>query len=383
MNFNFITANQIVFGQDTIQQLPQYAAPFGKNIVLVLGSNATRHQAILDLLHEAGHHVVVFQVEKEPTMATIQAGVEQARAAQAHQVIAVGGGSVIDAAKAIAAITPHSGELLDYLEVVGHGKPLSNDPLPMIAIPTTAGTGAEVTKNAVIAVEEKQVKVSLRDNRMLPNVALLDPTLTLTAPPHITATTGLDALTQVIEPYVSRFANPFTDLFCAEGIQRGATHLRTAYQQPNDIEARENMMYVSLLGGLALANAKLGAVHGFAGVLGGVTGAAHGAICGTLLPHVMTANIAALRQNNPADTLQRYHQIAQWLTGNPNAEAEDGVAWVRELVIDLEIPSLGALGLHTEAIPDVVKQSQQSSSMKGNPMTLEAKTLEQILTDAL
>jgi len=379
MNFQFATANRIIFGVDSIQQLRERVA--GRDVLLVSGSNPQRHQTVLGQLADAVYHT--YSVSQEPTVEIINRGVEQARQHECNLVIAVGGGSVIDAGKAIAAIATNTGALLDYLEVVGAGNPLTNDPLPMIAIPTTSGTGAEVTKNAVIAVEAKNVKVSLRDNRMLPTVALLDPRLTLSVPPSVTATTGLDALTQVIEPYVSRFANPLTDALCSDGIKRGATALHTAFNEPDNLTARTEMMYVSLLGGLGLANAKLGAVHGFAGTLGGVTGAAHGAICGCLLPHVTKANIHALRAADDATTLAKYQMIARWLMGKTDATLDELVEWLFALTATLNTPTLGQMGLHAESISAVVTQSQRSSSMKGNPVTLSPDVLAAILQAAL
>jgi len=380
MNFQFATANRIIFGADSCQQLADLIN--GRRVMLVMGSNPGRHQPILDQLAAAGVAYAVFSVANEPTVRVINAGVTQAREHKSEIVVAIGGGSVIDAGKAIAAITTNAGELLTYLEVVGDGQPLAVDPLPMIAVPTTAGTGAEVTKNAVITVEQQDVKVSLRDNRMLPTVALVDPALTISVPQAVTATTGLDALTQVIEPYVSRLATPLTDALCRDAIPRGAAALRTVCQHPDDLAARTEMMYVSLLGGLALANAKLGAVHGFAGILGGVTGAAHGAICGCLLPHVTEANIKALQANDDTATLARYAEIAAWVTGQANATLDDLVVGLHALVTDLAVPSLGAMGLNEHAIPAVVAGSQRSSSMKGNPITLPPAILTAILQAA-
>jgi len=382
INFQFATADRLIFGRDTITQLPDLVKRYGQRVLIVTGTSPDRYQDITDKLQSAGNTTATYSVASEPTTHTINEGVAVARQHKAEIVIAIGGGSVIDAGKAIAAISTNQGELLTYLEVVGNGQPLKQDPLPMIAIPTTAGTGSEVTKNAVINVESHNVKVSLRDNRMIPTIALLDPILTLSVPPHITATTGIDALTQVIEPYVSRFANPLTDAICRDGIARGAQAIRQVYHHPDDIDARETMLYVSLLGGLALANAKLGAVHGFAGTLGGVTGAAHGAICGTLLPHVTEANIDALRSADDVATLQRYQEIAVWLTGDINATVDGLITWLQDLVHELQIPKLRDLGLHSDDIAKVVIQSQKSSSMKGNSITLSDSTLTAILKAA-
>ena len=222
----------------------------------------------------------------------------------------------------MAALIPNQGEVIDYLEVIGAGRKLQAAPLPFIALPTTAGTGAEVTKNAVLGSKEHRVKVSLRDNQMLANIALVDPLLTHSMPPSVTASTGMDALTQVLEPYVTHLATPLTDGFCVEGLRRAGRSLRRVFDEPADAAARSDMALTSLLGGLALANAKLGAVHGFAGVLGGMYGAPHGAICAALLPPVIDANIRALTERQPnSPALRRYEHAAQTLLADESAEA--------------------------------------------------------------
>jgi alcohol dehydrogenase class IV len=226
---------------------------------------------------------------------------------------------------------------------------------PFIAIPTTAGTGSEVTRNAVLASPEHRQKVSLRAPSMLPGVAIVDPELTWGVPPDMTASTGLDALTQVIEPYVCGRANPMTDALCVEGMRRAARSLRTAFEDGRQAAAREDMAVASLFGGMALANAGLGAVHGFAGAIGGMFHAPHGAICAALLPHVMEANLRALRQREPRhDALGRYEEVARLVTGKPAARAEDGVEWVRQLVGDLRIPPLGSFGLAEADMAEVI-----------------------------
>jgi alcohol dehydrogenase class IV len=276
------------------------------------------------------------------------------------------------------------GELLDYLEVVGRGKALARPSYPFIAIPTTAGTGAEVTRNAVLASPEHRVKVSLRSPGMLPRIALVDPELTWPLPPAVTASTGLDALTQLIEPYVCSRVNPMTDALCVEGLQRAARSLRAAFENGRNAAAREDMALAALFGGLALANAGLGAVHGFAGPIGGLFPAPHGAVCAALLPHVMDANLRALRQRQPASpTLGRYEHIARLVTGSPTAGAGQGVEWVRRLVADLRIPGLAAYGLTAQHLPDLVDKALQASSMKANPIPLAPDELAAILRAAL
>ena len=323
---------------------------------------------------------LVFPIDKEPTIDLVQDGVEQAKTGGCDLVIGFGGGSAIDAGKAIAALATNPGHPLDYLEVIGQGKALVQPPLPFIAIPTTAGTGAEVTRNAVLASPAHRVKVSLRSPLMLPDVALVDPELTYSMPPAVTASTGMDALTQVLEPFVSHLANPLTDAICREGLRVTGLSLQRAYEHSANLIARENMALVSLFGGLALANAKLGAVHGFAGVLGGMVGAPHGAICASLLPQTMSVNARALQgrePNNPA--LFRYLEASCILTGRDDASIEDGILWVRELSQALDIPPMSNLGLQRADIPNIVEQSARSSSMKGNPITLTEDELTEIL----
>jgi len=265
----------------------------------VTGRSADRAAPAIDLLRAQQIEVTAFATEGEPTVEVARQGVEAAQAAQADMVIGFGGGAALDAAKAIAVLLTNAGDPLDYLEVIGRGQPIKNASAPFIAIPTTAGTGSEVTSNAVLASPEHQVKVSLRNPLMLARVALVDSNLTHSSPPDVTAQSGLDALTQVIEPFTSNKANPLTDAISKEAMSRAATALQRAYEHPNDAAAREDMALVSLFGGLALANAKLGAVHGFAGPFGGMFDAPHGGICARLLPFVMDANVRALRQRQP------------------------------------------------------------------------------------
>ncbi|MBL8064002.1 MAG: iron-containing alcohol dehydrogenase, partial [Anaerolineales bacterium] len=296
--------------------------------------------------------------------------------------IGLGGGSVLDAGKAIAALATNRGDVFDYLEVVGKGQPLTGMPLTYIAIPTTAGTGTEVTRNAVLDVPEHGVKVSLRSPMMLPSLAIVDPELTYSLPPSITAASGLDALTQLIEPFVSVKANPLTDAICREGMAHAAKSLRRAYHDGMDKEAREGMALASLFGGMALANAALGAVHGFAGPLGGMLHAPHGAICAKLLPLVMEANVEAMQAENHAG-LNRYVIVAHLLSGSEAASAKDGVTWVSDLVHELNIPPLSAHGMTEAHIPEAVQKTLNASSYKGNPIPLGEGELRKILEKAL
>ncbi len=219
---------------------------------------------------------------------------------------------------------------------------------------------------------------------MLARMAIVDPELTYDLPPALTASTGLDALTQLIEPFVCSRANPMTDGLCVEGIRRAARSLRQAFADGNNKSAREDMALASLHGGLALANAGLGAVHGFAGPIGGSFPAPHGAICAALLPHVMAANIRALRERAAGgDALRRYDEVARLLTGNVGATADDGVKWVHELVDDLQIKPLGVYGISEEHVADLVAKAANASSMKANPITLTSEELAETLRAAI
>ena len=384
MRFEFATATRIIFGPGTLHEVGPIAAQMGSRALVVTGSTPARAAPLLDALAEQGIDAVTYSVAKEPTVGTARLGAQRARETSCDLVIGFGGGSTLDAAKAISALVTNGGDPLDYLEVIGRGQPITNPALPCITIPTTAGTGAEVTRNAVLASTEHQVKVSLRSPLMLPRLALVDPELTHTLPPAVTASTGLDALTQVVEPYVSHLANPLTDALCREGMRRAARSLRRAYEHGHDEAARQDMALTSLFGGLALANAKLGAVHGFAGPLGGMFSAPHGVICGRLLPYAVAVNVRALQDRMPhSEALHRYDEVAQILTGNPDATADDGVAWVQELCDVLRVPSLADNGVTPDDFPVLIEKAAISSSMKGNPIKLTPDELREILVQAL
>jgi alcohol dehydrogenase class IV len=383
LSFEFATAARILFGEGRVREAGTIAAELGVHALLV-ESGSGRAAPLVALLHEHGVATTSLHVTGEPTTTLVEEGVERARHAECDLVIAFGGGSVIDAGKAVAALITNREPLIEYLEVVGRGRPLTERSVPMIAIPTTAGTGAEVTRNAVLMVEESRVKVSLRSPFMLPAVALVDPELTYSLPPDVTASTGLDALTQCLEPFVSPFATPLTDAVAREGMRRASGALHRAVQHGDDMDARTDMAIASLCGGLALANAKLGAVHGFAAPLGGMFPIPHGETCARLLAPVVEVNVRALRARaagSPA--LARYDEAARILTGSPTARAEDAVAWLRELVDELHVPRLGAYGVTGADVPRVVEPARRASSMQGNPITLTDDELGEILRAAL
>lgn len=383
MNFSVGIPTEIIFGPGVINDLGPQSRSCGRHALLVTGRNPERATTARRLLESEGIGVTLFQVETEPTLDIVEAGARKALRDACDFVVGYGGGSVIDAGKAIAALMTNDLPVRQYLEVIGDSQRLQQCPAHYVAIPTTAGTGSEVTRNAVLASPEHRVKVSFRSILMCPDVAFIDPELTLDLPPEQTAASGLDALSQVIEPFLSRKANPFTDALCRDAIRRAGRSLRKTVEEGSDLFARTDMCAVSLFSGMALANAGLGAVHGIAGPLGGYASepAPHGAVCARLLPEVMEAN---LRHASEVDKLPaRFAEVAQLLTGNKEATAEDGLTWIRQLVSDLQIPGLSSYGILPEDVPILVEKAQAASSMKGNPVELTDDELSALITAAL
>lgn len=384
MSFDFFTTTRIVFGRGVIRQPRLIGHWFGKHPLVVTGRDVKRAEPLLQLLRGEGIEPSIYPVDAEPTIAIVDSGVAIAKEKNVDGVIGFGGGSALDAGKAIAVMATNEGELLDYLEVIGRGKSFTKHSLPFLAIPTTSGTGAEVTRNAVIGSLEHRAKASLRSQFMQPRGAVIDPELTFQLPPDITAASGMDALTQLIEPFVCSRANPITDALCREAIPRAARSLPVAFENGMLWSAREDMSVASLFGGLALSNAGLGAVHGFANPIGGMFSAPHGAICAALLPQVMEMNLRALRQRQPGSAAEmRYTEVAKMLTGNTNATAEEGAEWVHRLVSHLRIPRLKTYKISEADFEEIVTKAQKASSMKANPVELTPEELREILARAL
>jgi alcohol dehydrogenase class IV len=388
MRYEFATAQRTVVGPGVaLVELAEGAGALGRRALLTLGSGMAARggpaAALAARLAEQGLIAASHAVAGEPQIDSVEEGARRARAAGCDLVIGIGGGSVLDTAKAIAALAANDGGALNYMEVVGAGRPLGRPALPMIAVPTTAGTGSEVTRNAVIGAPKQRAKASIRHPSLLPRLALVDSTLTHDLPPHLTASSGLDALTQLIEPYVSRRAQPIADGLCLEGLARASWALRRAYHTPGDAAAREAMSTASLLSGMALANAGLGAVHGIAAPLGGSYAAPHGATCAALLPHVTAINIRALRRRDPdGPALARYDRVAKALLG-PRAALDDLVLALGELVAELSIPRLSRYGLAAAGVPELAAAAATASSTRANPIDLEQGELEEAIHAAL
>ena len=381
MSFSFTTAGRIVFGSGSAAQLPSLAAGYGERVFVIAGNHTPADEPPLS---ELPPNTTIWRSTGEPSVEGVRAAVTAAREFSPDVIVALGGGSIIDTAKSVGILLRNDGDLMDYLEVIGRGQSLVSDTVPVIALPTTSGTGAEVTANSPIYSAEHRLKASLRDPAMIPAVAIVDPDLTVSCPPSVTASSGLDALTQCIEPYTSRQANPLTDILSLEGLRRAATGLRAAYADGTDTQAREDMAFCSLLAGLSLANAKLGAAHGIAAPVGGLTGAAHGNVCAAVLASCTEVNIRAMKEREPENpSIARYDEVARQLTGNPDATAEDGVAWIRETVALLGVGGLSSLGLSHHQLEAATKGAMAASSMKGNPIVLTYDEVHEILTASL
>lgn len=379
-SFEFATTGRILFGPGTVRQAGRIAAGFGPEGLLVVGQNSRRAEAVRASFREAGLNWEEFSVCSEPTVGIAFEGAALARVRKVTWVVACGGGSVLDAGKAVAALATNPGDPFDFLEIIGRGLPLIHAPLPLIAIPTTAGTGAEATRNAVLGSPDHRAKVSLRSPKMLPPVALVDPELALGLPAGWTASTGLDALTQLLEPLVGNRANPLSDALCREGLPRVARALPKAVRTPESLEHRSEMALGALLGGMALANSGLGAVHGLAGPIGGLFPVPHGMVCAALLPAVWNANLRTLQSQTPRPVgLTRYEEAARLLTGQASATLEDGYHWLSTTVEALGIPRLRDLGISRSDFPEILLRAASSSSMKGNPVLLSGEDLLGIL----
>ncbi len=389
--FDFFCLGRIIFGRQTVNRIGELSAALGKRALVVTNAGQPGDGGVVDrlatLLAASGVSMTCCQQRGEPTASDVEQSLQIAKSANCDLVIGLGGGSAIDAAKAVAGLMRNPGSPLDYMEVVGKGHPLRQPAAPWIAVPTTAGTGAEATRNAVIGCPEKKFKASLRSEHLLARVALIDPELAAGAPPEVTAASGLDALCQLIESYTSNRAGPLTDALALQGVSLAATALPRVCADGSDLDARESMALAALLSGITLANAGLGAVHGFAAPLGANFPIPHGAVCAALLPHVVEANIAALAAESAHHPyLERYAELGRRLNGTPTLSREEALEACRRFLFDLvhhlRIPPLRDFGLQPAHVRDLVALARKASSMRYNPVILADETLTQILTAA-
>lgn len=373
--FAFALPARIAFGRGEAQKAPAAIRALGPRGVLVHGANPARAAWLLQALRADGAEVLPIACGAEPTLPMLEEALARAKTFGADWVAGLGGGAVLDLGKALAGLIPAPGGIMDHLEVVGRGLPLAAPPLPYVALPTTAGTGAEATRNAVIGLPEHGRKVSIRDERMLPRLAIVDPALTDGCPRGVTLASGLDALAQVIEPYVSAKATPFTDALVRPVILPGLRALKRLMEE-EDAQARDTMAWTSLCGGIALANGGLGAVHGLAGVIGGVTTAPHGAICGAALGPVLAMNRD--HAPDPARVEEICHAIAEGFGGTAADAPQTLASWARAA----GLPGLQAQGLDPARHQAVAEASLASSSMKGNPFAPSVAQLCEVLRKA-
>ncbi len=375
MSFAILQPPRILFGRGTSAQALPLAQAFGPRGLVVHGAGPGRAAAVLgERIFDENPGLLAISVAQEPTLPLLEAALAQARAHAPDWVLAIGGGSVLDMGKALAALLPAPGGPMDHLEVAGPGLPLPAPPLPFVAVPTTAGTGAEATKNAVIGLPDRGRKVSLRDDRMMARIAIVDPALTDHCPRAVTLASGLDAVTQVIEPWLSCKATPWTDAIARPAIAPGLAAL-VRLMQGEEAGARDALAWTSLCGGLALANAGLGAVHGLAGVIGGRTAATHGAICGALLGPVLAMN----RRLAPGPRVEEVCGLIAGVLGGAAAEAPARLAaWARAE----GLPGLADQGLRAPDHREVAEAALQASSMKGNPVQPSVAELIAVLEAA-
>jgi len=384
VRFDLAVPADIRFGAGRVSEVPEALSGLGASRVLIVtGRTTSRADTLRSALREAGMSSVVFGVAAEPSIERVRAAVTLLAEVGCDAVLGFGGGSALDVAKAVAVLATSGTDPIDHLEVIGAGRPIEQPGLPCVAVPTTAGTGSEVTRNSVLS--GGGVKASLRSPLMLPRVALVDPDLLAGVPKTTIAASGMDALSQLIEPLLSRRANPFTDALARDGIRRSARSLHRAYREGmEDPGVREDLALASLFGGMCLANSGLGAVHGLAAAAGARLSAPHGAVCAAVLAATMDVDLRALRGRAPDHpALDRISEVATLLTGQPDAPPEDAIAWLRRLTAALSIPGLASYGLDQNEIAPVVMAAQKASSMRGNPIDLSDEEVGEIVTHSL
>jgi alcohol dehydrogenase class IV len=388
--FEFISVGQVIFGPGRWQQLGELIRPLGSKTLLVTNAGQPGDGGTVDdvigLMDRSGIRVSCFRQQGEPRVEDVEAALAVARAQQCDSLVALGGGSAIDTGKAVAGLLTNGGSVLDYMEVIGRGQKLTRPAAPWIAVPTTAGTGAEVTRNAVIGCAEKRFKASLRSELLLPRIALVDPSLAIGVPREVTASSGMDALCQLIESFTSNRAQPLTDGLALRGIELAARALPRVVAAGDDLDSRSDMAVAALISGITLTNVGLGAVHGFAAPAGANYPIPHGAVCARLLPPVIEANVAALRARSPDDPcLAKYAQVGRALTGTSDPDRvaiAAGIRYLNDLVEELQIPPLRHFGLTPDGFADLAALARQASSMRYNPVPLDEQALLKILHQA-
>lgn len=381
MIFDFATTPHIIFGAGQLAILPKLISQYGSKVLLITGKssfeNSEQSCKFYDELKTAKIDFRTVQIENEPSPNDIDQAVLAHRKWSSEVIIGIGGGSVIDAGKAISAMLKHELSISNYLEDVGTQKPNGNK-VPFIAVPTTSGTGSEATKNAVITqAGTNGFKKSLRHNNYVPNIALIDPLLTLNCPPNVTAASGMDAFTQLLESYLSTNSNPITDALALDGITRLAANIETAYMQGNNIEARTNMSYAALISGITLANAGLGLVHGFAQPLGSLFNLPHGIVCGTLMGAANRITVERIRKTGNTFTINKYHKAAMAVgfDSTENKAIDQFIDFIDELTLKFKLPKLSNFGIETADFDKIIS----NTGLKYHPEKLSNNDLHKIL----
>jgi alcohol dehydrogenase class IV len=384
VRFDLAVPSDVRFGAGRVSEVPQLVSGLGaRHVLVVTGRVTSRADQVRAALSGVGISSAVFGVATEPSVDVLRAALSVLRGAGCDAVLGYGGGSALDIAKAVAVLGTADADPLEHLEVIGAGRPIVSPGLPCVAVPTTAGTGSEVTRNSVLS--GGGVKASLRSPLLLPMVALVDPDLLIGLPKPVIAASGMDALAQLVEPLLSQRANPFCDALARDGIRRSARSLRRACEAGmDDATVREDLALASLFGGMCLANSGLGVVHGIAAAAGARLSAPHGAVCAAVLAAALEVNLRALRDRAPEHpALARLTEVATLLTGQPLATPEDAISWLHDLTAELSIPGLAGYGLDRASISEVVSAAQQASSMRGNPIKLSDAEVAEILTRSL
>lgn len=389
--FSVARLPRIIFGAGAFQQLPTIVAEFGKRVLIVTGGRSLRQSIrwsqLLKDLSAVGIAVEEMKVEGEPSPQHVDSAVAAYGPKRIEAVLGIGGGSALDAAKAIAGLLPSGRSVMDYLEGVGRNISYAGPATPFIAVPTTAGTGSEATKNAVLSVQGTGgFKKSFRHEALVAQVALVDPELLATCPPEVIAANGMDAFTQLLESYVSTCANPFTDALAFSGMRAVRDGFFAAWRggdNPQATQGRACMAYAALISGITLAQVGLGSVHGLASPLGGYFPIPHGVVCGTLVAAATEVNIRALQSRNPeSPALEKYAEIGRLLAEIPPRDRQD--AWddlvraLYEWTARLKIPALGAYAVNDSYLSKIVAGSR-GSSMKTNPVVLTDEEIAEIV----
>ncbi len=376
--FQFMTSNRIVFGEGALERSLSLIKQYGYSVLLVSGKHSERARPVIDYLNEQKLRYQHVAISGEPNITMVEETAIVGRRFSPSLVVAIGGGSVLDMGKALAAIIPNQGNVYDYVEVVGRCVPLKTKPLPMIAIPTTASTGSEVTQKAVLKSGQDKVKVSLRNPDMIPDVAIVDPTLTYGTDPLVSGRGAMETFTHLMESYVCGDPNPLTDMICEEGVRKLSRAILPGCLN-DDKQARADLSFSAMLGGVASTNAKLGAAHGLASALCGKLEAPHSVITARLAPYVMSENVNAARIEGREDVLNRYTHLAELLTGDVDATIDDGIVWVEEMLDILGLPDISNFGVCMTSFEQVAEDALKSNSIKGNPIPLTKERLVYIL----